>query len=332
MSVIDKKINLALHKTGQAFFSPIWNYLPELPNYKSLQLVIILTKACNANCVFCAYQFLPAPERINMPDEVFLKVIDGIKKLGLTYVHLTSNAGEPLLAPNLLEKIIALRSVGVRKIELTTNAILLDKLGIRELLKSGPDIINISTSPFNADMYRRIFRSPHFERMRSNVLSLLKENKRLAKPKRIVIGIRPDIPRKAVLDMPETKELMGLADDLHITEAYGDWLGLVKESMLVGAMKIEKARPLTSRPCRVLVTNPAIHPNGDILACACRNINNDPALYLGNILREDLGTALNNLRYIALNWRRGEMLGSCSLCTMYGDPAYYWPGYLRGLF
>jgi hypothetical protein len=264
-----------------------------------------------------------------MSDQVFSRIIKDIKRLGITSVHLTSNAGEPLILPNLLEKIKDLRKAGVRNIQLTTNAILLDSIGIDKFLEDGPDVINISTSAFDAEMYKRIFRSDQFERMRRNVMDLLEENKLKAHPRYITVGIRPDIPKKEVLAMPQTQRLIELADEVDITEAYGDWLGLIKDSMLLGSMKIEKPNPISNRPCQVLVTSPAIYPNGDILACACRNIQNDPDMYLGNILETDLGTALNNIKNIASKWCKGKIPKTCYLCTMYGDPAYYWPMYLR---
>ncbi|MFH1702690.1 MAG: radical SAM protein [Nitrospirota bacterium] len=322
-----------IHKAGQFLLKPVWNYLylSEGVFRESLNLVIIPTKKCNANCIFCAYQFLPNSERINMPDNVFASIISNIKRLGILSVHLTSNSGEPLVAPNLLEKIKELRDAGVRTIQLTTNGILLDKIGIDQLLESGPDIINISTTAFDADMYKRLYRSNQFERMRNNVINLLTENKRRPKPRYITIGIRPDIPKDDVLAMSETQWLIDHADEVNITEAYGDWLGLIKNSMLLGSMKIEKPSLLSKRPCQVLMTAPAIHPNGDILACACRNIHNDPDLYLGNMLETDLGIALRKIQNIAANWHNGKIPQTCHRCTMYGDPSYYWSGYLRRL-
>jgi radical SAM protein with 4Fe4S-binding SPASM domain len=131
--------------------------------------------------------------------------------------------------------------------------------------------------------------------------------------------------------MPQTQRLIALADKVDITEAYGDWLGLIKNSMLQGSMRIEKPNPLSKRPCQILITTPAIHPNGDILACACRNIYNDPDMYLGNILETDLGTALDKIKNIARNWCNGKIPQTCYRCTMYGDPSYYWWGYFRRL-
>jgi len=324
-----KKAKIVLHKAGQILFKPAWNCLPQVASYESVDLCIVLTKRCSANCIFCGYQFLPKNERINMLDTVFLSLITNIKSCGILSVHITSNVGDPLCAPNLIEKIREFRKAGVRSIQLTTNAILLDRIGIDKFLEDGPDIVTISTTAFDADMYKRIYRSDQYERMRRNVMNLLIENRKRSKPRHISIGIRPDISKDDVLAMPETNELIELADEVEITEAYADWLGLIKDSMLTGTMRIEKPVPLSNRPCRVLTEYPAIYPNGDIMACVCRNINNDPEMYLGNILETDLKSGIDNIRSISRNWRNGRIPKTCELCSMYGDPSYYWLDYLR---
>jgi radical SAM protein with 4Fe4S-binding SPASM domain len=267
-----------------------------------------------------------------MPDGIFSSVVEGIRRSGISSVHLTSNAGEPLIAPNPLEKIRALRGAGVRNIQLTTNGILLDKIGIERFLEDGPDVINISTTAFDLEMYRRVYRSDQFGRMRNNVFGLLTKNRLRAKPRFISIGIRPDIPKRDVLAMPETQRLIDLANEVNITEAYGNWGGEIKSSMLSGSMKIEKPALISDRPCQVLVTTPAIYPNGDISACACRNIHRDPAMHLGNISDDDLAPALLKIRSIAADWRKGKIPETCLRCTMNGDPSYYWLDHFRRRF
>lgn len=332
MKIFNKNVKIAVHRLGHFFLKPVWNMLPELDFYSQLRPAIFLNKICNANCIFCNYQFLRPEERQSMSEEVFEKVVEGIKLSGIKSAHFTSTAGEPLLTKGLLAKIKALRQAGARKVELTTNAIILDTYGIERFLEEGPDIINISTTAFDQQMYKRIYRSDQYERMRKNVIDLLNANRKRSKPRFITIGIRPDISVKECLSMPQTQELMALADSVEISRGYGSWLGLINQSMLSGEMKIEKARRLANRPCQVLMSDPAIQPNGDIIACSCRNIKNDPRMYLGNILKIDLKSALEKIRDIAKDWKRSNFPETCFKCTMYGDPAYYWPAYFRTMF
>jgi len=264
-----------------------------------------------------------------MPDDVFCALLKNLKKAGIRSVHFTSNSGDPLMAPNFLDKVKLVRQAGVRQLKLTTNGIMLDAVGIDALLASGINSIIISTSPFTALSYKRLYRSSQFERMRNNVMNLLTKNKLKGNPVHITISINSDMPRNEVLELADTRKLIELADDLAITEAYGDWLGSINNQMLHGTMHIEKPKALSRRPCRVLLFSPAIYPNGDIAACICRNIHNDPGMYLGNIKETDLDTAIKNLENIARRWIKGGIPKTCNSCTMYQDPSYYWPEYLR---
>jgi pyruvate-formate lyase-activating enzyme len=328
LSFLAHQAKVLIHKTGEAILRPIWNHLPKV-QYK-LYLSIVNTKACNADCVFCAYQFLPVSERIFMPDEIFAAVVEGIKNLSLPLecVHFTSNSGEPLLDKKFLERIRSLRKAGVREIRLTTNGIAIDTFGAEALLEA-VDAIIISTTAFREDMYRRIYRSEQFERMRKNTLSLLESNKERKARRNIHIILHSDIPEKEVREMPETKRLIGLVDNFDVCVMHGDWLGLIKEDMLPGCMRIEKPKPLSRRPCQILLNYPAVYPNGDITACVCRNITNCPEMFLGNIKDVSLDAAMRRLSAISAKWAAGDIPSICYRCTMYADPAYYWPDYLK---
>lgn len=329
-----RQTKITLHKAGQFLLRPLWNYLPDVTSYRTSDVVVVLTTTCNANCIFCPYQFLPKSERIDMPDIIFSSITKNIKRFGIPKAHLTSTSGEPLIAPNFLDKVKELRLAGVRTITLTTNGILLDYIGIDKILES-VDIITISTTAFDTKMYERIYRSNQFVRVHSNIMNMLTRNRLRSNPRYISIRIRPDIPKEDVLAMPETQKLIDLVDELYITEAYDDWGGLIKPQALLGTMRIKKGAPIHNRPCQHLTNRLVCYPNGDILACGCRHIHSkehtDPHLYLGNIMQTDFRTALNKITIIAANWRNGKIPQTCRRCTMYGDPAYYWPLYFRNL-
>jgi hypothetical protein len=217
----------------------------------------------------------------------------------------------------------------VKQVRLTTNGIAIDAFGAEALLDCGLDVINISTTPLREDMYSRIYRSGQFERMRGNVLTLLELNKKRKSKLAISIILHSDIPEKEVREMPETKSLMELADNIEVCVMHGDWLGLIKKDMLPGCMDIEKPKPLSRRPCLFLLTVPAVYPNGDITACVCRNITNDQEMFLGNIKKVSLDTAMRRLLNVSARWCSGAIPSTCYRCTMYGDPSYYWPNYFK---
>ncbi len=60
-----------------------------------------------------------------MSDSLFELVLRRIEQAKIEEVMLSPNIGEPLIAPNFIEKVKSLRAVGIKKIELTTNALFL---------------------------------------------------------------------------------------------------------------------------------------------------------------------------------------------------------------
>ena len=87
-----------------------WSILPRfLYLGKSPQVLnLALTRLCNINCVFCPYQLLKKGDKIHMSDQLFAKVLHAIENSKVSEVQLSPNLGEPLLAPNFINKIKAL--------------------------------------------------------------------------------------------------------------------------------------------------------------------------------------------------------------------------------
>jgi len=328
-SFIRHKIKSSLYRIGQKAIASVYNYIPKPNLIYIIRPVIVITRICNANCVFCVYQFLPDSERVHMPNDVFENTVRAIKAANIKAVSVTSNSGEPLLVSDILDKIKALRDAGVEKIHMGTNAILLDRVGIKRFLEEGPDYIYISTTAFDPDMYKRLYRSDQYERMRDNIMNLLQENSRIEKRRFIAILIRSDIEPEKVYAMPATQKIILLADKIEIRQEYNDCCGVITPAILPKGMKIMKPRIKTNRPCHVLMQFPAIYPNGDIAACACQNYNADKDMYLGNVNNGDFIQAIDNLSKIIESWKHGWRPQTCNSCSMYSDPALYWPTYIR---
>lgn len=320
-----------MRRAGLPVMQRVWNDLPEWVHHPHLtQLGIALTRICNADCNFCAYQFLEKEERRHMPEPLFQQVVEQVAELRVPHVHLSPNLGDPLVAPRVLDKIGALRGAGVELIYLTTNAILLDRVGVDAFLDRGPDIIGISTSGFSEEMYRRVYRSKQFKRMRNNVLELLRKNRERPPEKQryISIRIRADVPKEEFLAYPDMPEILRLASDVKYNELYGDWGGVIKAEMLTGAMRFRPVVPHANRPCAQLY-NLAIHPDGEILACACQNIHHDKKMSLGYLPEIGLRDAWRRLEDLTDRWKAGDMPDTCAKCSMYNDPAAAWPGLFK---
>lgn len=325
---IKQRLKDSIRAAGVPLAQRLWNHLPDKAIKPTVPVLgIALTRICNTDCTFCAYQFLDKSERISMKDELFEKLVAEIPRMGITTVELAPNLGDPLIAPRFLDKLDKLRAAGVTRITMSTNGVLLDKIGIDAYLERGPDVLYVSTSAFDEEMYKRLYRSDQYKRMRRNVLELFRKNHALPPERRKPSGlrIRSDKPPTDFMNSPDMVELEAIVDLVEWNSAYADWGGLIKPSMLTGNMVFEKMVPHENRPCAQLYYV-VVHPDGEILACSCRNVHHDPDMSLGYLSEIDLRTAWDRLERVTTAWKNGKMPRTCATCTMYNDPALAWPG------
>src|SRR5436190_3525476 len=96
---------------------------------RPFELHFELTNLCNANCVFCPYQY-QTREVESMSDKVFDKALADFVRAGGGSVGLTPIVGDALIHPRFLSFVHRLRQEPrIDRIWLTTNGILLDKHG-----------------------------------------------------------------------------------------------------------------------------------------------------------------------------------------------------------
>ena len=307
----------------KGFIAQVWSLVPRgfYLGKSPMRLLLATTRICNANCVFCAYQFAREEDKIHMPDQIFSLVLDQIRRANIKFVMLAPNVGEPLAAPQFIEKVKHLRAAGVKEVAVTTNAILLYKIGLQKMLSDGPDVINISFAGFDKEMYERDFRAGHYERTRENILKLLRMNKSLGSPKIINFRLRGDLSADKLLSAPEMDEVRLLASDVNIMTEVDSWLGLITEEILPAGYVLQSDSPkISRRPCSQLF-DLTVHPDGNIHLCSCRNVFGDPDLDIGNIKEISLLEAHRKIPKVLSKWESGNVPATCQTCSMYCDPA-----------
>ncbi|GEM_PF-5415598 len=327
----ENRIKQILRSSTTVILKNFWSAIPtSLYRDITIQpLELSLTRICNLQCVFCPYQFSGSEEKIHMPDHIFGKLLSDIRQAGIRDVMLSPDLGEPLLTPDLTEKIKKLRNNGIKFIEMTTNGTLFHKVGIEKILDDGPDRINISFPGFDQKMYGRICRAPLYEQARSGIMELLRENNSLEKPKEINIWLRGDMKIADLMNSSEMREVVELADEIEVMTAVDGWNGLITQEILTGELRVQKDRlSITGRPCSILY-NLTVHPDGDIHLCSCRNISRDPKLHIGNIQQISLRDAYLKISEILQAWRDGDIPDICRKCSMYGDPVISFSGGFR---
>jgi radical SAM protein with 4Fe4S-binding SPASM domain len=307
------------------FFLP-WQDTVEAMTLRPFELHLELTNLCNADCVFCPYQFQHRPKQF-MSDEVFFKAVHDFIAIQGGSVGLTPIVGDALIDPKFLERVRYLRSLPqIDRIFLTTNAILLDKFGIDAVLDAGIDSLMISTSGFERESYLRIYRNHSYERMRRNVQELVEKNATRGKPMNICIGLRTDRPLAEVMRDPDFQPILAHDPQIDFTWSFTSAGGRITRDLLPAGMRLRHA-PAKTEPCVNLYNGPIVLPDGDVLACSCvAAMDALPDLLIGNVLKVRLQDIWTGLRMRALRdqFRAPDALNpTCAACEIYRNLELY---------
>lgn len=326
---VDKVARVARRKAS-AFFGRLY------PLHKTLEpmaarpfeLHLELTNLCNANCVFCPYQFQTRETQF-MQDQVFEKAVRDYVGIGGGSVGLTPIVGDALIDPKFLERVRYLRSFPqIDRIWLTSNCILLDRFGVDAVLKSGITAMNVSTAGFNAEMYQRVYRNSSYQRMRRNVTELVERNTALGSPVTITIALRPDSPLEEVLRDPDFQPILAHHPQLDYTWSFTSAGGRITREILPSGMKL---RVVSSRheACVNTYNGPIVLPDGTVMGCSCvAAMDATRDLGIGNILQSSLAEIWAGAKMHALRSSFGSdrLNATCAHCDMYRNLEFYRTG------
>jgi MoaA/NifB/PqqE/SkfB family radical SAM enzyme len=318
ISIAQRVEDYAKKLFASRFKSKNWRLQEDKP---PVTLKFETTNLCNANCIFCAYQYDTRPKGI-MSMELFKRAFKEYIDMGGGNVAFAPMVGEPTLDPYLLKRLSIIKEgSSIKNCYLFTNGILLDKVGITQLLSSGVNVIHISTAGFDKDMYQRLYRSRKYDRVINNIHEILKKNYEMGKPVRITLEIRHDESVRKVLNKQDFKERISpYLDKKHISSLmyFDDWGGLIEKSDLSGSMKLAKpkrGKVPCSRTFSAMVTW-----DGKVRACACRSLFEEvDELIIGDLEKSSLediwyGDTLKDLRS---GFEHGAIPKVCQNCSMY---------------
>jgi MoaA/NifB/PqqE/SkfB family radical SAM enzyme len=297
---------------------------------------IELTNICNANCVFCGYQYQERAKE-TMSDEVFERAVAQFVACGGGDVFLTPIVGEATVDPKFLSRVRYLRAQrAIRDIRVITNAILLDRFGMDDVVRSGLSGVFISTAGFEEEMYKRIYRSTNYNRMKNNVLSLLEARDRLGAIDKleVTIGLRTDRTLASVMTDPDFQPILKYKPKIDFTWSYVDFGGKIKAADLKGVMQLRVLSKSAKRePCKNLYDGPTILPDGEVLICSCASAMDAIGdLSIGNVMKASLkdiwGGALR--RNLIAQFKGEQPLNrTCAGCTSYRNLDFYRTGNAR---
>ncbi|HTW96832.1 MAG TPA: radical SAM protein [Candidatus Methylomirabilis sp.] len=184
---------------------------------------------CNMRCAFCPNRLMTR-ERKNLDLELFKKIIDDIVAHDLTETISFAGNGEPLLDPNLGEKLDYCRRRGLSTI-ITTNGLLLDKLN--DALIKNLDCLYISWQTFNEKTFPLRDVPISYDLYRQKLLDFIKEHQGKLK---IVISLMQNETRRWF-----TRDLMGKKFQELLKQNLRDFLATAGEISSAAQAELKKA-------------------------------------------------------------------------------------------
>jgi MoaA/NifB/PqqE/SkfB family radical SAM enzyme len=290
------------------------------------QLVIEPTNICNANCIFCAYDYNHDKKAV-LSYEDFKRAVDEYYEMGGKRIQLTPITGEALIDINILEKLEYLRIKNFQRIGLFTNLSLLHKFDIERFLCSGITNLYVSTAPLEEALYKKIYRNNQYKNVLNNLSALLEtfQSVRGKTIKSIEISFRSDRALEECKKMPDYKKYVEpfLCDDVSLSSmrVFDSWNGAIKPNALLNGMKIKSPDFTKLLPCTRAFTV-CCRANGELLLCGCRYnpFVTKHDLLLGNISNDTIYKVYNSdkTKKIINSFFDKNPPEVCKNCSWYG--------------
>ncbi len=301
------------------------------------QLTLETTNACNADCVFCAYQYQSDfRQGIGcMPDELFQKVLEQYKEISGRNLSFTPVVGDPLLDPDILQRLKAACDAGFH-VSFHTNGLFLDRIDLDGFVRTGIKELHLSTAPFDPESHKLLYRTDHYDELIRGVTRLLEARNSFADEGgdalRFSIEFRAHIPFREVLERPDFKNkvlpLLTQAEESGVAAlvtGFDTWGGQINEKDLPGMMRLAIPPRVKRRPC-ALTFSPQVLWDGKVRACPCyfgpvstRDARDD--LFIGDLNEESLSEIWHGdrIRRLRRRFASGDLPALCKKCTMYSS-------------
>ena len=324
-----------IRKHSSKFFHNIFDNARYYLRHKTKQaLPVILsmeiTNVCNANCVFCAYQY-DKRKKMFLDETLFRKALAEYKAIGGKKVNLTPHLGELFVDRDTIRKLRYIRELGFDEVSTYTNASLLHNFDLGDILKSGLTEVLISTAPLEEDVYRKIYRNNNYKQVLSNISELLKTFRRLNDShdpgltvRRIGIEFRSERSLKECVQLTDFQRFVKpyVTDHIHLGNfnRYDAWSGVITQDQLVPGMTLKDAHFPKRLPCG-RTSHIQVGVNGEVRLCGCRvDVNAlEDELIIGDIRQNSLKELYNSekVKKIKGSFYNNTLLDVCAKCSWY---------------
>lgn len=273
------------------------------------------TNICNAKCIMCPHIHMKRKQKI-MDLEDFKKIIDNVMS-SYKIKRMTLNGfGEPFVDKGIIEKI---RYVNKKypwlKIDIFTNANLLDKKLADELLKTNVNRITFSINGTKKN-YKKIM-DLDYNKTHENVMYFLKNN--LKKKKKTLTNISLMILDENKEEVQRFINFWSPYSDSVMAYASSDWAGGVGNIIQTTPFKYNKRWP-----CTYFWTNITVDVDGNMVLC-CRDYESKGEF--GNLLKQSITEIRNSKRFRnfkKMQLRNDFTMPVCSRCDIRFESSIDW--------
>ncbi|MFH1654819.1 MAG: radical SAM protein [Pseudomonadota bacterium] len=276
------------------------------------------TNHCNLKCIMCPTGTgMTSVKKGYMDYGLFKKIIDEVKDY--TSAIILAVGGESLLHPQFFDMVRYASSNDI-KILLNTNATLLTKEKVEQLLYSGIASISFAFDGFNKETYEKARVGADFEKTLDNIFYFLELKKRKEKksPYTVLSILMLEIgdcsgEEKEVF----LKKFNGLIDEVRLREV-STWGSTFEGVDTFNPRKHDRFFP----PCSRLWSTVCITWNGDVVPCV---YDTNHEYVIGNIKENKLIDIWNSnkmlkLRQSMLDGDYLDLLPLCGNCIVLGTP------------
>jgi len=258
--------------------------------------------ACNADCPFCPQKSLRRrPHR--MPDEMWMKIIDDTRSMGITYRPFLIN--EPLSDKRMGKIMRFIRRDDTARIEINTNGELMTEEMARDILDSGVDVIRFSIDGFSEDTFAQSRVGVDFHLTVERTLEFLKMAQKRGGAGRIEVRmIDLDINRH---EQESYKKFWSDAGAIPLVTALYRW-------------PWEPGVECVSLPCLKVLREMFFYVNGKATLCCW---DSHERAVIGDVSKQHVldiwnGAINHHYRSVLAEGRRQDIL-LCSRCEAYKD-------------
>jgi hypothetical protein len=309
-----------------------WTFREQRP---PATLYLETTNICNADCVFCAYQYQSRfrPGKGVMSDEIFEKAIAEYAALSAgaaeRRVNFTPLVGEPLVDPKIIQRVARAKAIGA-DVTFFTNGILLNRIDVKALLAANLDRIFISTAPFDREIHERLYRTEgKYDDLLSGVQKLLDARNESGAATPVNLMFRAHIPLSQIVQLPDFQKYILpklRPEEVQLMYAqvrgFDSWGGQIRQVDLPTGMGLAQAPRLKHRPC-LWTFNLMVMYDGLVRACSCRFTGSESlgtdGLLVGDLRKQTLAEIWNGeaIRNLHRSFANGTLHDICRSCTMY---------------